>query len=67
MIVCSCNVLTDREVRSSVAMATTRPSLGQVYACLGCKAQCGRCAPTIKELRDEVIGGIFFQAMRPAS
>lgn len=51
MIVCSCNVLTDRQVRSALADGSAR-SPGSVYRCLGCKAQCGRCAPTIRKLID---------------
>jgi bacterioferritin-associated ferredoxin len=54
MIVCSCNVLSDHQVRSAVMSGRDRPpTVSQVYACLGCSAKCGRCAPTIKRLRDE--------------
>jgi bacterioferritin-associated ferredoxin len=55
MIVCSCNVLSDRDVRSAVAAAAPR-STGQVYGCLGCSAKCGRCSRTIRRLMDEVLG-----------
>jgi bacterioferritin-associated ferredoxin len=51
MIVCSCNVFSDHQVRSAVAQEARRMS--QVYACLGCRAQCGRCANTIKRIMDE--------------
>lgn len=55
MIVCSCNVLSDRQIRSAV---TERPesvrTAGQVYRCLGCSAQCGRCARTIRQLIADV-------------
>jgi bacterioferritin-associated ferredoxin len=51
MIVCSCNVFSDHQVRSAVAQETRRMS--QVYACLGCRAQCGRCANAIKRIMDE--------------
>jgi len=30
---------------------------GQVYGCLGCSAQCGRCARTIRRIMDEALGG----------
>jgi bacterioferritin-associated ferredoxin len=54
MIVCSCNVLTDDDVRSAVNGAAARPRrAGQVYGCLGCSAQCGRCARTIRRILDE--------------
>jgi bacterioferritin-associated ferredoxin len=55
MIVCSCNAFSDHQVRSAVAQEARRMS--QVYACLGCRAQCGRCANTIKRILDETRGG----------
>ncbi len=57
MIVCSCNVLTDHEVRTAVTTAAPR-SAGQVYGCLGCSAQCGRCARTIRKIMDEALVGV---------
>jgi bacterioferritin-associated ferredoxin len=57
MIVCSCNVLTDHDVRSAVAAPAGARSTGQVYGCLGCSAQCGRCARTIRRIMDEAISG----------
>jgi bacterioferritin-associated ferredoxin len=55
MIVCSCNVLSDQDVRSA-CQAEERPrSTGQVYGCLGCSAQCGRCARTIRKIMDEAL------------
>ena len=56
MIVCSCNVLSDNDVRSAVAASTPRTA-GQVYGCLGCSPQCGRCARTIKTIMDQALGG----------
>ena len=55
MIVCSCNVLSDQDVRSAVEVEAPR-SLSQVYGCLGCSAQCGRCARTIRRIMDEALG-----------
>jgi bacterioferritin-associated ferredoxin len=46
MIVCSCNAFSDHQVRSVVAKEARRPRMSEVYACLGCSAQCGRCAHT---------------------
>jgi bacterioferritin-associated ferredoxin len=38
--------------------AEARPrSTGQVYSCLGCSAQCGRCARTIRKIMDEALDG----------
>jgi len=55
MIVCSCNVLSDQDVRSAVAAERTR-STSRVYGCLGCSAQCGRCARTVRRIMDEALG-----------
>ena len=41
MIVCSCNVFSDHQVRSVVAKEARRSRMSEVYACLGCSAQCG--------------------------
>lgn len=55
MIVCSCNVLSDQDVRSAVTAESPPRSTGQVYGCLGCSAQCGRCARTIRKIMDEAL------------
>jgi bacterioferritin-associated ferredoxin len=55
MIVCSCNAFSDHQVRSAVAQEARRMS--QVYSCLGCRAQCGRCARAIKRIMDETCRG----------
>ncbi|MTV15025.1 MULTISPECIES: (2Fe-2S)-binding protein [Bradyrhizobium] len=60
MIVCSCNVLSDQDVRSAAEAERTR-STSRVYGCLGCSAQCGRCARTVRRLVDET------QAVRRAT
>jgi bacterioferritin-associated ferredoxin len=57
MIVCSCNVLTDHDVRSAVSAAEDLPrNAKQLYGCLGCSAECGRCARTIKTIIEEALG-----------
>ncbi|MBU4569665.1 MAG: (2Fe-2S)-binding protein [Alphaproteobacteria bacterium] len=57
MIVCSCNVLTDHDVRHVVTQSGSFPrTAAQVYGCLGCSAECGRCARTIKKIMDEALG-----------
>jgi bacterioferritin-associated ferredoxin len=57
MIVCSCNVLSDQDVRTAVSTPGAPRTAGQVYGCLGCSAQCGRCARTIKRIMDEALTG----------
>jgi bacterioferritin-associated ferredoxin len=56
MIVCSCNVLSDKEVRTAVTTAAPR-SAAHVHRCLGCSAQCGRCIRTIRKIMDEALEG----------
>ena len=62
MIVCSCNVLSDHDVRSAVNAASDSAASDlprnpkQIYGCLGCSAECGRCARTIKAIIDEALG-----------
>ncbi len=54
MIVCSCNVLTDHDVRATLKGGEAAPrTTGEVYHCLGCSAQCGRCARTLRRIMDE--------------
>ncbi|MFY9290470.1 MAG: (2Fe-2S)-binding protein [Methylorubrum rhodinum] len=49
MIVCSCNVLSDGQVRACLQPGPGCPRTpAQVYGCLGCSAKCGRCARTIR-------------------
>ena len=57
MIVCSCNVLSDKDVRTAVTAEARPRSTGQVYGCLGCSAQCGRCARTIRKIMNEALAG----------
>ncbi|MCK1538306.1 MULTISPECIES: (2Fe-2S)-binding protein [unclassified Bradyrhizobium] len=54
MIVCSCNVLSDHDVRHAVNTPDDAPrNAKQIYDCLGCSAECGRCARTIKTIINE--------------
>ncbi len=57
MIVCSCNVLSDHDVRHAVKGSEQLPrNAKQIFGCLGCSAECGRCARTIKTIIDEALG-----------
>jgi bacterioferritin-associated ferredoxin len=55
MIVCSCNVFTDTDVRTVLTTENAPRSTGQVYGCLGCSPQCGRCARTIRRIMNEAL------------
>jgi bacterioferritin-associated ferredoxin len=57
MIVCSCHVLSDDDVRNAVNASEDLPrNAKQLYGCLGCSAECGRCARTIKTIIDDALG-----------
>ena len=64
MIVCSCNVFSENEVRTALARAVRPPPVTQVYACLGYATQCGRCARTIKKIMDEASAIAWRNVMR---
>jgi len=55
MIVCSCNVLSDQAVRAVLGGGEGPRTTGEVYGCLGCSAQCGRCARTIRRIIDDAL------------
>jgi bacterioferritin-associated ferredoxin len=59
MIVCSCNVLTDVDIRASIATLDGPRRVCDVYASLGCAAKCGGCAGTICALISEAKGRDF--------
>jgi bacterioferritin-associated ferredoxin len=49
MVVCSCNVISDHEVREATARATSG-RMSEVYRHLGRTPECGRCKRTISEV-----------------
>ncbi len=53
MIICSCNVFSDGDVRSVIETRPHAIGTAQVYQGLGHEPQCGRCAPTIRKIVDE--------------
>ena len=56
MIVCSCNVLSDSAIREACTASSAAPRTpGQVYRCLGCSPQCGRCSRTIKSILEQAL------------
>jgi bacterioferritin-associated ferredoxin len=58
MIVCSCNVLSDQDVRKVTQSPAPPRTTSQVYGCLGCSPQCGRCAGTVRRIFDDArVGG----------
>lgn len=53
MIVCSCNVISDCEVAAVFSGADTPQTVSQIYRRLGHRPDCGRCAPTIRDILKE--------------
>lgn len=54
MIICSCNVFSDHQLRFTLANATQRPRMSQIFDRLDSSAQCGRCAHTIKRIMKQI-------------
>ena len=47
MILCSCNLLTDKDVKAALARPNPPKSVREVYKSLGCEPKCGGCAGSI--------------------
>lgn len=50
MIVCSCNVLSDKQILAALQLGARPEAAGQIYRCLGCAPRCGRCLETVRAL-----------------
>ena len=56
MIVCSCNRLSDGDVRGCLGDGPGCPRTpAQVYRCLGCRPECGHCARTIRAIMQQAL------------
>jgi len=53
MIICSCSVLSDKQVRTALAAPTPPRTPCQVHRHLGCEPQCGRCVRSMREIMDK--------------
>jgi bacterioferritin-associated ferredoxin len=51
MYVCLCNALTDRDLRPHTASGSC--SVAMVYQACGCRPQCGKCVPFVREMLRE--------------
>ena len=51
MIVCSCNRITEGELRDIARAGASTPDTA--YACLGCEAQCGCCLDYAQDIIDD--------------
>lgn len=52
MIVCLCNAISDRAA-CAVARDGGCRNVGDIYRCLGCRVQCGKCVPELRRLLEE--------------
>lgn len=50
MYVCLCNALTDRDVRPHLDGGC---SVSMVYQACGCRPQCGKCVPYVRQMLRE--------------
>lgn len=58
MIVCSCNILSDGDVKACLGPGPGCPRTpAEVYRCLGCSPNCGRCARSIRAIMDQALRG----------
>ena len=53
MIICSCNRLTDTDVRRLASAIVEPLTAREVYDYLNCNSRCGRCAGTIGRIMKE--------------
>jgi bacterioferritin-associated ferredoxin len=55
VIVCSCNNISEADIRHCASHAECRPTVAEVYATLGHRPNCGVCARTIKTIVADVV------------
>ena len=51
MYVCLCNALTDRDLRPHTVAGAG--SVSMVYNACGCRPQCGKCVPLVRQMLRE--------------
>ncbi len=50
MIICSCSVLSDKQVQAALVSPNPPRTPCQVHRHLGCEPQCGRCVRSMREI-----------------
>ncbi|QDH16809.1 (2Fe-2S)-binding protein [Swingsia samuiensis] len=53
MIICSCNALSDKDIKAAIQSGASRPS--EIYTARKCRVQCGNCTSGIVCLLKEAI------------
>ncbi|HEY8030885.1 MAG TPA: (2Fe-2S)-binding protein [Methylocella sp.] len=57
MIVCSCNVVSDSDIRAALASGACPRTPFIIYESLGCRPSCGRCVATVRTIINEANAG----------
>jgi bacterioferritin-associated ferredoxin len=55
MIICSCNVLSDQDVRNAMTATVPPRTVSEFFRYLGCRAECGCCARSVKRVMNLVV------------
>jgi bacterioferritin-associated ferredoxin len=63
MIICSCSVLSDRQVREALDAPNPPRTPCQIHRHLGCEPQCGHCVRSMRQIIDEAKGASAAQAL----
>ena len=53
MILCSCHVLSDRDIRARLREMGNRPKPQALFRAMACDPKCGRCLRSIAHLIDQ--------------
>ena len=54
MIICSCNIISDRQLSAVLAKCGRPPRISRIFGLLDGSVQCGRCLHSIKRLVDQL-------------
>jgi bacterioferritin-associated ferredoxin len=63
MIICSCSVLSDKQVHDVLAEPNPPRTPCQVHRRLGCEPQCGACVKSMRQIIDEAKAASAAQAL----
>lgn len=64
MIVCSCNLLTEAEIREALSQPDGPACVRDVYESCGCAPVCGGCAGAIANLLEEARAEALYSGVR---
>jgi bacterioferritin-associated ferredoxin len=60
MIVCSCNLITEAEIRDALSRPDGPDCVRDVYEACGCAQMCGGCAGAIAKMLEETQAGALY-------